>query len=287
MKIALGTVQFGLDYGVANNAGRVSFEEAKKILGLAKKHGIDTLDTAIAYGDSEATLGRLGVRDCEIITKLPAMPDGYANVASWVEDQVAGSLDRLDVANLYGVLLHRPDQLLGERGVELYGALQQLKQRKFTQKIGVSIYGPAELQLLSQMSFDVVQAPLNILDRSLVESGWAKRLRQQGTELHVRSTFLQGLLLMSPERRPEKFFRWAPLWSEWERWLESSGIPPLQACLGYVLGVAEVDKVVIGVDSAHHLQQILDASKRRLDSLPAWPDNIDEDLINPALWNQL
>lgn len=287
MKIALGTVQFGLDYGVANQAGRVSFDEAKKILGLAQEHGIDTLDTAIAYGDSEATLGRLGVRDSKIITKLPAIPDGCANVAAWVEDQVASSLERLGVANLYGVLLHRPDQLLGEHGVELYGALQQLKQREFTQKIGVSIYGPAELQLLSQMTCDLVQAPLNILDRSLVESGWAQRLRQQGTELHVRSTFLQGLLLMNSEQRPEKFSRWAPLWSEWVRWLESSGITALQACLGYVLGVAEVDKMVVGVDSAHHLQQILDASKQRVDGLPAWPDNIDEELINPALWNQL
>lgn len=288
MKVALGTVQFGLEYGVANQAGRVQLEDAKNILQQATAQGIDTLDTAIAYGDSEGILGQAGVDGWNVVTKLPALPEGCADVASWVVAQIEGSLSRLGVSQLHGVLLHRPDQLLGENGKPLFKALQHLKAQGITRKIGVSVYGPEELdRLRGEMQFDLVQAPLNILDRRLVESGWAKKLKAQGTELHVRSAFLQGLLLMQAEQRPEKFARWSSIWSEWARWLDETGLTPLQACLGYALGVEDVDKVVVGVDSVKQLQEILVASHSALPSLPNWPQPIDTDLINPGHWNQL
>lgn len=130
------------------------------------------------------------------------------------------------------MLLHCPEQLLSEQhGKPLLKALQQLKTQGITRKIGVSVYGPEELdRLMDEMPFDLVQAPLNILDRRLVESGWARRLKDQGTEVHVRSAFLQGLLLMTPDQRPEKFARWRPVWSEWSRWPGKAGLTPLQAC---------------------------------------------------------
>ena len=140
---------------------------------------------------------------------------------------------------------------------------------------------------MGEMQFDLVQAPLNILDRRLVGSGWARRLREQGTEVHVRSAFLQGLLLMAADQRPEKFARWRTSWFEWTRWLGETGLTPLQACLGYALGVEEVDKVVVGVDSVKQLQEILVASHTVLPSLPNWPHPIDTDLINPGRWNQI
>jgi aryl-alcohol dehydrogenase-like predicted oxidoreductase len=246
------------------------------------------LDTAIAYGDSESTLGQAGAGDWSVVTKLPALPEGCADVAGWVETQMEGSLKRLGVSQLHGVLLHRPDQLLGEGGKSLFKALQHLKAQGITRKIGVSVYGPQELdRLMAEMQFDLVQAPLNILDRRLMESGWAKRLMNQGTELHVRSAFLQGLLLMTPDQRPEKFARWSHVWSEWTRWLAETGLTPLQACLGYALGVEEVDKVVVGVDSVKQFKEIVAASNSALPSLPDWLQPIDTDLINPSHWNQL
>lgn len=287
-RLALGTVQFGLEYGIANQAGRVQLEDARYILQEAAAQGVDTLDTAIAYGDSESTLGQAGVSGWKIVTKLPALPEGCADVAGWVKVQIEGSLSRLGVSQLHGVLLHRPDQLLGENGKPLFEALQHLKAQGITRKIGVSVYGPEELaRLMGEMQFDLVQAPLNILDRRLVESGWAKRLKEQGTEVHARSAFLQGLLLMPPDQRPAKFSRWTSLWSEWTRWLDETGLTPLQACLGYVLGVEAADKVVVGVDSVKQLKEILVASHSALPSLPNWPQAIDTDLINPGQWSQL
>ncbi len=288
MKIALGTVQFGLNYGVANLAGRVCLEDVKNILRQAKTQRIDTLDTAIAYGGSESTLGQSDVGGWKIVTKLPGLPDGCIDVAGWVEAQIEGSLRRLGIDQLNGVLLHRPEQLLGPDGSTLFNALQRLKAQGITRKIGISIYGFEELdRLTGEMDFDLVQAPLNILDRRLVESGWAKRLKERGVELHVRSAFLQGLLLMAPDQRPTKFTRWESLWVEWERWLGKTGLTPLQACLAYPLGVTEVDKVIVGVDSFEQLKEILESAHSTLPNLPNWLSPIDPALINPSQWNQL
>lgn len=287
-RLALGTVQFGLEYGVANQAGRVQLKDVRYILEEAAAQGIDTLDTAIAYGESESILGQAGVEGWQVVTKLPALPESCADVGVWVEAQLEDSLRRLGISQVHGVLLHRPEQLLGENGKPLYEALQHIKAQGITRKIGVSVYGPEELdRLMGEMQFDLVQAPLNILDRRLVESGWTRKMKGRGTELHIRSAFLQGLLLMPPNQRPAKFSRWASLWSEWARWLGETGLTPLQACLGYAMGVEEVDKVVVGVDSVKHLQEILVASHSALPSLPNWPQPIDTDLINPGRWNLL
>lgn len=288
MKLALGTVQFGLNYGIANGGGQVSQAEAGRILALAAASGVDMLDTAIAYGDSEQALGQLGVADWQIVTKLPSVPDDCKDVATWVETQISGSLARLGVARLHAVLLHRPEQLLGPQGAQLLDALDRLKAQGMTRKIGVSVYAPDELErLFNAMDVDLVQAPLNILDRRLTDSGWAQRLKGLGVELHTRSVFLQGLLLMPTSRRPAKFTRWATLWSEWERWLTETGLTPLQACLNYALAIPEVDKLVIGVDSAEHLHEILAAIDGPLPGLPEWPSALDPDLLNPARWSQL
>jgi len=120
-----------------------------------------------------------------------------------------------------------------------------------------------------------------------VDSGWAQRLRERGVELHTRSVFLQGLLLMSAAQRPAKFHRWSSIWDEWVRWLEVSGLSPMQACLRYVLSVREVDRLVVGVDSLAHLQEVLSAAAGALPDLPTWRTTPEVELINPAHWNQL
>ena len=288
MKIALGTVQFGLDYGVANQVGKVQFEEALSILQFASAHSIDTIDTAIAYGESENTLGKAGVDSWKVITKLSAIPIDCGDIGDWIESQILGSLARLGISQLHGVLLHRPEQLLGKTGRQILKALQDIKKKGLAKKIGISIYVPDELETLTAaMDFDMVQAPLNILDQRLIESGWAARLKARGVELHVRSAFLQGLLLLPADQRPNRFARWQPLWAEWDRWLCENELTPLQACLGYALSVHEVEKVVVGVDSVNQLMEIIDASKNVLPNLPKWSRAIDPILINPALWSQL
>lgn len=287
-RLALGTVQFGISYGVANQSGQVAPEEVSRIIVAAATAGMRTLDTAIAYGTSESVLGSCGVTNWEIVTKLPAIPDDCEDVQAWLLNQIEGSLTRLNVGSVHGVLLHRPDQLFGAHGSALLRALRLIQTRGYTKKIGVSIYAPAELNdILALGVFDLVQAPLNILDRRLVESGWAQRVRERGVELHARSVFLQGLLLMPTAQRPAKFKRWHSIWDEWERWLGVSGLSPVQACLRYVLSVSEVDRLVVGVENLAHLQDILSAAAGVLPDLPKWPTAPEIELINPVHWNQL
>lgn len=285
-RLALGTAQVGMSYGVANRSGQIAIDEAKGIIEWARTCGLDTLDTAMSYGDSELRLGQVGVQDWRIVSKLPAIPADCGDVQQWVAAAVGESLKkRLRTENLYGLLLHRPTQLLERNGDRLYLALQGLKHDRLVQKIGVSIYDPMELAaIIDRFPPDLVQAPFNILDRRLFETGWMKRLAEQGTELHVRSVFLQGLLLMKPGDRPLEFNRWSKLWSMWDAWLDQSGLTPLQACLRYALSFQQIGKVVVGVDSQQQLKEVLQASAGPPPDIPDGLCSHDIDLINPANW---
>jgi hypothetical protein len=287
MRLALGTVQFGLPYGIANQAGQVSRSVAQNMLRLAKDKGIDTLDTAIAYGESETCLGEVGTQGFRLVTKLPAMPEGCSDINGWIREQVAASFGRLAVSSVYGLLLHRPDQLLKSDGEALFNALHELKASGLVQKIGISVYMPSELDaLIPQYRFDLVQAPFNLIDRRLSTSGWLERLKQEGVEIHTRSAFLQGLLLMPRSAVPAKFAPWAKLWDMWHDWLAQHSVTAVQACLAYPLSFPGIDRVVVGADSMSQLEQIIGAA------LGGIPDDLpdlrcdDENLINPAHWSK-
>ncbi len=287
-RLILGTAQFGLPYGIANQDGQVTRSTAKAMLQLAAANGIDMLDTAIAYGESETCLGEVGIQGFKLVTKLPAVPDGWIDVSGWVQEQVAASLARLGVSSVYGLLLHRPVQLLGTSGKTLYRTLQELKETGLVQKIGVSIYAPEELDtLIPQYRFDLVQTPFSLVDRRILLSGWLRRLKQEGTEIHTRSAFLQGLLLMPRPAIPSKFVSWSELWGKWHGWLSSHKISAVQASLAFPLSFPEIDRVVVGADSVKQLEQITSAA------VSITPDDLPdlhcdaEDLINPARWSHL
>jgi aryl-alcohol dehydrogenase-like predicted oxidoreductase len=285
MKLALGTAQFGLRYGIANESGQVSVDDASAIMRLASQTGIDTIDTAMGYGESEERLGRIGVAGFNVVSKLPLIPEGVSDVDDWVVRQVAESMRRLRVGRLYGLLLHRPHQLLESQGDALYGALQRLKLSGQAQKIGVSVYEPSELDtLMARFDFDLVQSPFSVLDRRLDESGWLSRLHRRGTEVHARSVFLQGLLVMAPGRRPAAFARWAAVLRSYDRWVERTGLTPTMLCLQFALTRPEISRVVVGVDTLTQLEELVVASRARSVPVPTDVLCADGDLLNPAKW---
>jgi aryl-alcohol dehydrogenase-like predicted oxidoreductase len=288
LRIALGTAQFGIDYGVANQQGKITKREAKDILEYAFENGIKMLDTAMVYGDSEKLLGEIGRDDWQIVTKIPLLQGNSKNYTQEILDVVKKSLTQLNVENVYGVLLHNPQQLLESDGKKIFKGLQQIKNEGHVKNIGVSIYDPVELdELCRRYQFDIVQAPFNIVDRRIVNTNWHERLKEQGTELHVRSIFLQGLLLMTSSRRPNQFNQWEKLWTNWEQWLGKNGLSPLQACLRYALSFPSINKIIVGVDSCNQLKEIVHAVAG---SFPDVPDNLqsnDIDLLNPTRWAEL
>lgn len=288
LKLALGTVQFGLPYGIANQAGQTSKSEAQHILRCARNAGIDTLDTAIGYGDSEAILGGIGVNDWAVISKLPAIPPSCSNVTEWVISSVQESLGRLNISSLSAILLHRANQLLEEHGFELYRALVSLKEQGLVDKIGISIYEPEELDaILPLYQMDLIQAPFNVFDQRLIKTKWISRLKDKGVELHVRSAFLQGLLLMKGEDRPQKFDKWNGIWECYDNWLLQNNLSRLQACIRYPLSFDGISRVIIGVENQLQLNEIITAS---IGSAPSLSDGVsvdDIELINPAFWPEL
>ncbi|WP_205633449.1 aldo/keto reductase [Methylobacillus sp. MM3] len=283
-RLALGTAQLGLRYGVANTVGQVPRHAAYSILERAAQAGIDTLDTAIAYGDSEACLGEYGVADWHVITKLPALPNTLANVETWVESQVVCSLERLRIPRLGALLLHRPMDLLGERGPQLLQALHSLRQGGLFEAIGVSIYAPDELDRLWKVFRpDLVQVPLNVLDRRLIHTGWLDRLHKVGVRVHIRSVFLQGLLLMSAQSRPDYFQPWRELLDAWSAWCCEHRCSALRSALGFALAQKGVERVIVGVDSISQLEDILEASAQPPLPLPdLYSDNLK--LLEPSRW---
>ena len=287
-KLAIGTAQFGQSYGIANTLGMVSPADVGIILSTARSHGIKTLDTAISYGSSEKVLGSQGVDGFLVITKLPSVPQNTDQIENWIDMCVANSLAKLNLSSIGGILLHHPMDLLGPSGSIIYRKLMEMKSSGVVQKLGISIYNPQELELiLGHFSFDILQTPLSIFDRRILGADWLDRLKSCNVELHVRSVFLQGLLLLSRETRPSKFSPWQKLWEAWDVWLEKTEQSALSACLNYPLSIPEVSRVIVGVDSPLQFRQII-ASVGGDYSEPS--DNLqclDEDLLHPSIWGSL
>ena len=284
-RLALGTAQFGLNYGIANQSGQISKSEAKAMLDLAAFHGMDMLDTAIAYGDSEIYLGELDIRDFKVVTKLPPVPEECADIGAWIREQFALSLTRLGMSAIYGLLLHRPEQLLGSNGTIIFQTLQDLKYDGKIKKVGISIYSPSILETTTKLfRFDLIQAPFNLIDRRLHNSGWLSRLKDDGVEIHARSVFLQGLLLIPQADRPPKFTEWDDLWEIWDIWIKEHNISAIQACLAFPLSFREIDRVIVGADNAIQLREIITAANGAL--IVDLPDlnSEAEKLINPYNW---
>jgi len=285
VKLAIGTAQLGSAYGVANTSGILPEKEMKKIFDRAALEGIDTIDTARSYGESEIILGNSCVDNFKVITKLPTVPDNCLNIEKWVDNYIERSLISLKLKKIYGILLHNPNQLLSDSGKVLFRALENYKKNGVISKIGISIYSPSQLDLiLPKFSIDIVQAPFNIVDRRILNSGWLEKLSKKNIETHIRSVFLQGLLLMQYEKIPNQFSNWNRVWLKWKNWLLDNEISPVHACISFVDSFQEVDKIIVGFDSFAHFDQIIVASKK----LPI--NNIinieleDELLINPSYW---
>ena len=147
-KIALGTAQFGLPYGISNVNGQVERAEINQIFKQARTAGITMLDTAIAYGNSEENIGATDSEEFEVVTKLPPLTGAETSVSQWVRSQIENSLIKLKRSSVYGLLLHNPADLLGVYGDELYASLALLKEEGLVEKIGISIYSPTELDSL-------------------------------------------------------------------------------------------------------------------------------------------
>lgn len=262
-KLVVGTAQFGQDYGVTNNNGQVAIDEAFKILKKARSYNALSVDTASSYGDSESILGSIGVSDLEIITKLPSAKTRKSKLLDFYEESIKTSINNLKVKSVDTVLLHRPEELLGSSGDEIYKALCALKEKEYTKNIGISIYAPDILKpITDKFRFDSVQAPVNIFDRRLLSSGWLKKLRDMDISVMARSIFLQGILLSSIENLPLYFHKWTKVFENWHAYCKNNNLSLLETAVQYIVQIPEIDKIIIGIENEKQLSEILKSLKK-------------------------
>jgi len=277
-KLALGTAQFGLDYGVTNSEGKVQVEEVELILGCAKENSINTLDTAASYGNSEEVLGSIGISDFQIITKTIPLKNGVDEVIKHFQQ----SLTFLNKSSVNGLLIHNINEIEHKNFNTLFKELTELKRQGLVNKIGFSIYTPEQVDfLLKNFDFDLIQVPFNIFDNRLIQGGQLQALNNKGIEVHARSVFLQGVLL-DFNNLSNYFSPWKKEFSIYQETVKDNGLSLLECALNFVLNIREIDKVLVGVNSERQLKEIIQAVKRR-SNLSAYPIN-DINLLNPSLW---
>jgi aryl-alcohol dehydrogenase-like predicted oxidoreductase len=283
-RIVLGGAQLGLPYGILNGGETLSREAVARILDTAVSHGIDSIDTAIAYGQSETVIGETAQNRFKIISKLPPIPSDMANVSQWVRTQIDASLSRLNCSSLEALLLHHPQDLIGPHGSELYAAINSLLSEKIIERFGVSIYAPNELDgIIGKFNIDVVQAPLNVFDRRII--GVTDQLSALNIEVHVRSVFLQGVLIANPKDRPQRFQPWSEHFARFDEWVHSTGMSAMACCLGFALQQPGVTKLVIGTTSKESLTEIMASIPNIHLEVPADLQSSSEQLIDPRVWS--
>jgi aryl-alcohol dehydrogenase-like predicted oxidoreductase len=290
MKLGLGTVQFGIDYGVSNKLGQTTSEEVNKILEFATTQNISYLDTAPAYGSSEVVLGHnLTNPHCfRLVTKTNKIDK--LNISD--EDVKLTlktfklSIERLKQRSVYGLLVHHSDDLLGKDGDRLMAGLESLKEQGLVKKIGASVYDRKQIDsLLNKYSIDILQIPLNIFDQRLLENNYLQTVRNKGIEIHVRSVFLQGLLLMAEKDVPTYISDILPYLQIYHQANKENGVTAIQAALGFVNSIPEVTTLLVGINSLDQLQEIVSSLDCKLDLTYLQEFALsDERLINPTLW---
>jgi len=283
-KLAIGTVQFGMDYGIANQNGQVSEMGAWSILDFAYENEINTLDTAKDYGKSEASIGnylKQTKNSWDIITKVSS--------ANNVIEQIQDSAEKLTVKPTT-VLAHSADLFLDSR---FQSEVQKAKDNELIHSLGVSLYNEKEINhvLESELKPEVIQLPMNILDTRIYHQGLLGNLFEKGIEIHVRSAFLQGLFYLSKIDLEDRFEDVIPCLEKLKSISGAAGLALPELSLLWLVNLKEVTKVIIGVDNVDQLKTHLKTLKKNVHSsvfeeaLSIKYEN--ENILNPSLWSSM
>jgi aryl-alcohol dehydrogenase-like predicted oxidoreductase len=290
--LVLGTAQLGMQYGIANKTGQPNQEMANTIVSEAWKQGIREFDTAQGYGNSEIVLGKalslLGKRnEARIITKLD--PGLNHLDRSDMFDSLNGSLSRIGISSIHGVLIHMEDHLeLWSEG--LRDVMDDFVKSGKVQHVGVSVYSPEKaLTAINMEGIDIIQLPTNIIDRRFEKAGVFKLASEKKRDVYIRSIFLQGLILMPLDLIPDKMAFVKPVIEKIELLSESLGMTRQEMALGYLKREIPEAKLVFGVETH---DQIVEIEKCWRGSSPSSLvsmvkenfGDVDERILNPVLW---
>lgn len=282
VELALGTVQFGMKYGIVGRGEMVPMCEVQQILARAWKLGVRTIDTAPGYGEIEARLAPL-LNDYayDVVSKIPALPEAIDSKRAEyiVSEAIQKTRERLD-GLLTTLLFHHADDLLGKAGDLIWKTATRLIEGSNIQ-LGVSCYSPNELlELRHRFHINVAQLPGNALDQRLRTVHGLENI-----EIHLRSVFLQGVLLSEPDKVSRYLSKqMLEALCLWKAWCSSQGISALQGALSVAKSLPGVRYCIVGVDNLVQLENICEIwSHAKV--LTSYPPSIDDlEIIDPRHW---
>tara|TARA_B100000886_G_scaffold340021_1_gene307506 strand:- start:6536 stop:7375 length:840 start_codon:yes stop_codon:yes gene_type:complete len=278
MKLGLGTVQFGLNYGISNSSGIISDNDIEKVFETISKNGISYIDTAQAYGNAEKRIGRFDLTNYKVISKI-----NKSLKSNEIEKHFLTSLDNLGLNKLYGLLVHDFNHFKFDNSI--YHEIKKLKNMGYLEKIGFSLYETNELNYLlkNKIEFDILQIPYSIFDQRF--SDLLDTLKLNKVEIHARSIFLQGLVFLNPESLSNYF---DPIKNHLKKFREETyknGISIESACLNFVCQDKRIDCALIGINKFKELVNILDSYDEKISTTVFKKFEIeDNNLLNPSKW---
>ena len=285
-----------MKYGIHNKTGQPTEEECFHILDAAMERGIDTIDTARAYGTAEVVVGNyLSYRKMNnkinIISKLRPniIEAGEKDIYSVVRSELEDSLKRLQVSQLEGYLLHTPEYVYQNQIID---AMFQLKEEKLIYNVGVSIYNIKEGYEAIKRGLDYVQLPYSILDQRGDQTGFLKEAKRNGLKVFVRSVFLQGLFVMDLQEIPVWLEKAKPYLKNLDDIVRNYKKDKIELLLQFVKEQKDIDYLVFGVDTKGQLIENIDKfekgerlEKELLKKLYEYGEQVDDSIILPSLWS--
>lgn len=273
-KIGIGTVQFGTNYGISNNTGQTTPGEINKILSFSLENGINTIDTASAYGEAEDILGTFDLSGFDLVSKF------ILDDKNDVNECLYSSLEKLNTKSIYAYMAHRPMQLITIN--DSWQKLNDLKQEGKIKKIGFSLNEVHELEVLLDNNIvpDIIQAPFNYLDKRFVD--YFKKMKEKGCEIHSRSAFLQGLFFCNINEL-SSIFNPVKKTIESLQLKYSESLPAF--LLGYCLKKDFIDKVIIGVNNFKQFEANINSVEDfKYYSYDENIEGVPENILIPSKW---
>jgi len=273
-KLIIGTANFNNAYGIKNQFKRLSNNQKKLIINYLKSKKKLVFDTAQAY-ENEKYFGKINFQK-KIYTKVKFKRNTNLSISKSFTD--------LKTKKIHGIMFHNVKDLKGKKGVERFNFLKKLKDSKMIKQIGISIYKPEEIKYFyKKFKIDFIQIPLNVFDQRLIYSAWFKRLKKKKIEIHARSIFLQGLLLLKKKDLPKKFLMFKKIFDKWYKWNKEHNLNQLESCLEFI-HKQKVNKIVIGIDNLEQLKKIINykATKKKYNFSKLKTRELN--LISPYLW---
>ncbi len=294
----LGTVQLGMEYGLGEDKAKPSQEKAFQILDRAMELGVNTLDTADNYGDSEAVIGRwmgyrrqAGLETPWVVTKVSTLDhSSYDALRDCVFRKTEGCMKNLGVDKIDCMMVHAFEDYADDRD-NMRKIFDDMKAQGMYEYNAISAYSRHDYGVLAESGFDAVQIPLNVFDWSQIENGGMEKLKNAGMMVYTRSVFLQGLVFQKPEKLdPRMDFCVQPL----TRYLElckEFELSPAVLALSFALSVPGVTNTVLGCDNVQQLEancelfnQTVKLTQEQWNLLRDAFVNIDPRVINPGVW---